>query len=469
MSEINLKQLTIKKARESMEKGEYSAEEITRSYLENIKAKNPELNAYLAVFDDAIDAAREVDEKRKKGEKLGALAGIPIAIKDVIMVKGREVTGASKILKGHRATYDATVISKLREAGAIMLGMTNCDEFAMGASGENSAYGPTKNPLNTSKVPGGSSSGSAAAVAGDLALTALGSETGGSVRQPAAFTGLVGLKPTYGAVSRYGLLALCSSFDQIAPFGKTVADAEAVFNVIAGQDPLDSTSISKLKTPISSNLAKPKLKTVIGVPSDLPLEGCDPHVIANFKLQIEKLRELGYEIRDITLPNLKYAIPVYYIILPAEASANLARYDGVRYGAHKDGANLLEDYMKTKGEGYGKEVRRRIILGTYVLSAGYYDAYYYQAMRVRELMKQDFARAFGEVDAIVTPTTAGPAFELGTKSKRSPIEMYLEDIFTAPANIVGMPAIAVPENLQIIAPHQREDVLFEIGKKFLNE
>jgi len=469
MSEINLKQLTIKKARESMEKGEYSAEEITRSYLENIKAKNPELNAYLAVFDDAIDAAREVDEKRKKGEKLGALAGIPIAIKDVIMVKGREVTGASKILKGHRATYDATVISKLREAGAIMLGMTNCDEFAMGASGENSAYGPTKNPLNTSKVPGGSSSGSAAAVAGDLALTALGSETGGSVRQPAAFTGLVGLKPTYGAVSRYGLLALCSSFDQIAPFGKTVADAEAVFNVIAGQDPLDSTSISKLKTPISSNLAKPKLKTVIGVPSDLPLEGCDPHVIANFKLQIEKLRELGYEIRDITLPNLKYAIPVYYIILPAEASANLARYDGVRYGAHKDGANLLEDYMKTKGEGYGKEVRRRIILGAYVLSAGYYDAYYYQAMRVRELMKQDFARAFGEVDAIVTPTTAGPAFELGTKSKRSPIEMYLEDIFTAPANIVGMPAIAVPENLQIIAPHQREDVLFEIGKKFLNE
>src|SRR3989344_3822692 len=421
---LNLKDLTITKARGAMEKGEFSAEELTRAYLENIKAKNPELNAYLTVFDDATDEARKIDQARKKGEKVGSLAGAPISIKDVIMVMGREVTGASKILKGHIATYDATAVRKLREAGAVLLGMTNCDEFAMGASGENSAYGPTKNPLDTSCVPGGSSSGSAAAVAGEMALTALGSETGGSVRQPAAFCNLVGLKPTYGAVSRYGLLALCSSFDQIAPFGKTVADAEAVFNVIAGQDPLDSTSISKLKTPISSNLAK---------------------------------------------PNLKYAIPVYYIILPAEASANLARYDGVRYGAHKDGANLLEDYMKTKGEGYGKEVRRRIILGAYVLSAGYYDAYYYQAMRVRELMKQDFARAFGEVDAIVTPTTAGPAFELGTKSKRSPIEMYLEDIFTAPANIVGMPAIAVPENLQIIAPHQREDVLFEIGKKFLNE
>src|SRR3989344_1969302 len=304
---LNLKDLTITKARGAMEKGEFSAEELTRAYLENIKAKNPELNAYLTVFDDAIDEARKIDQARKKGEKVGSLAGVPIAIKDVIMVKGREVTGASKILKGHIATYDATAVRKLREAGAVLLGMTNCDEFAMGASGENSAYGPTKNPLDTSCVPGGSSSGSAAAVAGEMALTALGSETGGSVRQPAAFCNLVGLKPTYGAVSRYGLLALCSSFDQIAPFGKTVADAEAVFNVIAGQDPLDSTSISKLKTPISSNLAKPKLKTVIGVPSDLPLEGCDPHVIANCKLRncaswVMRYAILHYQISNTQFP-----------------------------------------------------------------------------------------------------------------------------------------------------------------------
>ncbi|MEK7535862.1 MAG: Asp-tRNA(Asn)/Glu-tRNA(Gln) amidotransferase subunit GatA [Patescibacteria group bacterium] len=462
---INLKQLTIQKARVGMEKGEFSAEDLTRAYLENIKNKNSELNAYLNIFDDAIDEARKIDEKRKRGEKLGALAGIPVAVKDVIMVKGREVRGASKILKGHVATYDATVIKKLREAGAILLGMTNCDEFAMGASGENSAYGPTKNPLDTTTVPGGSSSGSAAAVAGDLALTALGSETGGSVRQPAAFTGLVGLKPTYGAVSRYGLLALCSSFDQIAPFGKTVADAEVVFNVIKGHDPLDSTSLDPNLTPNTHNL-KPR---VIGVPTDLPLEGCDSQVLENFKLQIEKLRSLGYVIKEISLSNLKYAIPVYYIILPAEASANLARYDGMRYGAHMSGANLLEDYVKTKGVGFGKEVRRRIILGTYVLSAGYYDAYYYQAMRVRELMKQDFVRAFEQVDAIVTPTTAGPAFKLDTKSKRSPIEMYLEDIFTAPANIVGVPAVSLPPGLQIISNHSREDILFEIGKKFTGE
>ena len=477
---LNLKDLTITKARGAMEKGEFSAEDLTCAYLENIKIKNGDLpagkagiNAYLSVFDDALDEARKIDQMRARGEKMGALAGVPIAIKDVIMVKGREVTGASRILKNHVATYDATAVRKLREEGAILLGMTNCDEFAMGASGENSAYGPTRNPLDTTRVPGGSSSGSAAAVAGDMALTALGSETGGSVRQPAAFTGLVGLKPTYGAVSRYGLLALCSSFDQIAPFGKTVADAEVMFSVIAGQDPLDSTSldISKHKT----QNTKPKLKTVIGIPKDIGLSkdtvltNVDSNVIRNFHDSIFKLQQLGYKIQEVELPNLKYAIPCYYIILPAEASANLSRYDGLRYGAHVNGTNLLEDYMKSKGEGFGKEVRRRIVLGTYVLSAGYYDAYYYQAMRVRELMKQDFARAFETVDAIVMPTTSGPAFELGTKSKRSPIEMYLEDIFTAPANIVGVPAISVPPGLQIIAPHMREDVLFKIGKDFLGE
>jgi len=479
---IDLKNLTITRARESMEKGEFSAEDLTCAYLENIKIKNPELDAYLSVFDDAIDEARKIDEKRKRGEKLGALAGIPIAIKALIMVKGREINGASHILKGHIATYDATAITKLRDADAVLLGIANCDDSAMGASGENSGYGPTKNPLDISRVPGGSSSGSAAAVAGELALVALGSDTGGSIRQPAAFCGIVGLKPSYGAVSRYGLLALCSSFDQIAPLAKTVSDAEIVFNIIKGEDKLDSTSVGKMGNLGKAKRAlKEKAGHTIGVPSDLSFEGCDPRVIANFKSQIKSLENLGYEIKDIKLPNIKYAVPVYYIILPAEASANLARYDGMRYGAHIDaGGNLLEDYMKTKGLGFGKEVRRRIILGTYVLSAGYYDAYYYQAMRVRELIKQDFARAFESVDAIITPTTAGPAFKLGAKSS-DPLKMYLEDIFTAPANIAGLCAISVPcgtvneegkelpLGLQIIADKGCEDVLFSIGKKFLGE
>lgn len=475
MSKIDLRNLTIAKALAAMEKGEFNAEELTAAYLENIKAKNTELNVYVHVFEDALDQARKIDAKRARGDKLGALAGIPIAIKDVIMVKGREVTGGSKILRGHIATYDATAIHKLKDTGAIIMGMTNCDEFAMGASGENSAYGPTRNPLDTSRVPGGSSSGSTAAVAADMALVALGSETGGSIRQPAALSGLVGLKPSYGAVSRNGLLALCSSFDQIAPIGKTADDALRVFEVIRGKDELDSTTYDYGATPRADSD-----EMVLGVPTDLPLEGCDPRVIENWKESIAKLRELGYKTKEISLPYLKYAIPVYYILLPAEASANLARYDGLRYGAHVDGENLLGDYMHTKGAGYGKEVRRRLLIGTYVLSAGYYDAYYYTAMRVREKMKQEFAKAFEGVSAIVMPTTAGPAFKLGEKTT-DPIKMYLEDIFTAPANIAGIPAISVPSGtveeagkqlplgLQIIAPHLREDVVFSIGKKFLGE
>ena len=472
---VNVKNLTIKKALAAMEKGEFSAEELTASYLANIKAKNDELNAFIHVFDDALDEARKVDAKRARGEKLGSLSGTPIGIKDLIMVKGREITGASRILKGHIATYDATVIDKLRAQDAIILGITNCDDSAMGASGETSAYGPTRNPLDTSRVPGGSSSGSAAAVAAQMALVALGTDTGGSIRQPAAFCGLVGLKPSYGAVSRNGLLALCSSFDQIAPIAKATEDVQTVFKVIRGRDPLDSTTYD-----YDGGVSSKDKEIVIGVPTDLPLEGADERVVTNFKLQIEKLHGLGYKTKEITLPYLKYAIPVYYILLPAEASANLARYDGLRYGAHIDGDNLLGDYMKTKGAGYGKEVRRRLLIGTYVLSAGYYDAYYYTAMRVREKMKQEFAKAFEGVDAIITPTTAGPAFKLGEKTT-DPIKMYLEDIFTAPANITGLPAISVPSGfveeegkrlplgLQIITPHLREDVLFSIGKKFLGE
>lgn len=460
-----------------MEKGEFSAEDLTRAYLENIKIKNGELNAYLTVFDDAIDEAKKVDEKRKRGEKLGPLAGIPIAIKDAFCVKGRETRAASKILAGHIATYDATAVKKLKEAGAVLLGMTNMDEFAMGSSSENSAFGPVRNPVDTTRVPGGSSGGSAAAVAADMALTAIGSDTGCSVRLPASFCGVVGLKPTYGAISRYGLIAMASSLDHVGPITRSVGDAEIMFDVMKVPDGKDATCVY----PASSDSKVKKDKITIGLPVDLPTEGVDSRVLENLKESAKRLADLGYEIKDINLPNIRYAIPAYYIIVPAEVSANLARFDGMRYGLHVDGDNLLGDYKKTRGEGFGKEVRRRILLGTYVLSAGYYDAYYYKATRVRELMRQDFVQAFETVDAMIMPTTAGPAFEIGTKSKRSPIEMYVEDIFTAPGNLVGVPAISVPSGtvkegdkdlplgLQIIAPPQREDIVFAIGKRFMGE
>ncbi len=482
-TKINLKTLSIKRALASMTAGEYTAEDLARAYLDNIKLKDSELNAYLTVFDDAIDQAKKIDEKRSKGEKLGPLAGIPIAIKDVIMVKDREITGASLILKGHKATYDATAVARLREAGAVFLGITNCDEFAMGASGENSAYGPTKNPLDTTRVPGGSSSGSAVAVAGDMALVALGTDTGGSIRQPAAFCGLVGFKPSYGAVSRSGLLALCSSFDQIGPIAKCVEDAQTVFDVIAGKDELDSTTLDRKHINNPNLVTRSPSEMTLGVPVDVLIEGIDERVKDNYEKQIERAKELGYKIKEIELPSMRYAIPCYYIILPAEASSNLARYDGVRFGAHKEGENLLSDYKNTRGGGFGKEVRRRILLGTYVLSAGYYDAYYYKAMAVREKIKLDFAEAFKDVDAILMPTTAGPAFKIGEKAS-DPLKLYLEDIFTAPANIAGLSAISIPSGmvkeegspagelplgLQIITPAQCEDTLFAIGKHFMGE
>ncbi|HEY4518633.1 MAG TPA: Asp-tRNA(Asn)/Glu-tRNA(Gln) amidotransferase subunit GatA [Candidatus Paceibacterota bacterium] len=474
---MNLKGLTIKKAMESMTSGEFTSEELTQAYLANIKERNGELNAYLSIFEDALEEAKKVDQMRAKGKKLGPLAGIPMAIKDAFMVKGREVRAASKVLQGHIATYDATAVRKLREAGAILLGMTNMDEFAMGASSENSAYGPVRNPVDTLRVPGGSSGGSAAAVAGGLALGAIGSDTGCSVRLPASFCGVVGLKPTYGAISRHGLIAMASSLDHVGPITNTVGDAEILFDVMKGIDPLDSTSVES-----SGEAGKvDNGEIIIGVPMDLPTDGVDPRVLANLKESVVRLEKLGYKTKEISLPNIRYAIPSYYIICPAEVSANMARFDGMRYGLHVDGDNLLGDYKRSRYAGFGKEVRRRIILGTYVLSAGYYDAYYYQATRVRELIRQDFARAFESVNAIVMPTTPGPAFKIGTKSKRSPLEMYVEDIFTAPTNHTGSPAISVPSGfveeegkqlplgLQIIAPHLREDVLFSIGKRFLGE
>ena len=488
---MDLNNLTIKKARELLDKKEISAVDLAKFYLKNIEEKNQDLNAYLEVYGDVLEQAKVADEKIAKGES-EILTGIPLAIKDNILIKGRKVSAASKILENYTATYDATVIEKLKKQGAVFLGRTNMDEFAMGGSTENSAYGVTKNPIDTSRVAGGSSGGSAVAVAADMSLGSLGSDTGGSVRQPASFCGMVGLKPTYGSVSRYGLMAMGSSLDVIGPIGNTVSDVEILFDVMKGKDKMDSTSI-EIETRLNDKVGQDsKLETEnfkIGVPYHiLDQEGVSADVKKNLEESIKKLENLGYEIQDIKLPNIEKSLAVYYIIMPAEVSSNMARYDGVKYGLREEGADLLEVYKKTRGVGFGKEVRRRIILGTYVLSSGYYHAYYNKAMLAREVIKNEFKTAFDTVDAILTPTTPSPAFKIGEKS--DPLAMYLADIFTVTANIVGCPAISLPSGfacpndsvgrakvdgkdlplgIQLMSPHSFENVLFEISKKFLGE
>lgn len=473
---IDLKNLTIKRAHESMKNGDFTALELTQSYLEVIKQKNNELNIYLEVFEnDALKQATEADQRFKNGTAV-EMTGIPVSLKDNILYEGHIASAGSKILENYIATYDSTVVKKLKVAGAVILGRTNMDEFAMGVSTENSAFGVTKNPHDTKRVPGGSSGGSTAAVAINGSLVALGSDTGGSCRQPAAFCGVVGFKPTYGSISRHGLIAMGSSLDIIGPITNSVSDAEVLFNTIKGEDVMDSTSISE-----NTANKKESSKMIIGIPREFLSIGVDERILSNFNESISKLESMGYEIKDIKLPNVKYTVPVYYIISPAEVSSNLARFDGVKYGLHVDGGgNLLEDYFQSRGNGFGPEVKRRIILGTYVLSSGYHDAYYNKAMAVRDLITQDYRKAFEEVDIILTPTTTGPAFKIGEKVN-DPVKMYLEDIFTGPANITGLPAISVPSGfvdeegsklpigIQFMARHQREDMLFEIGKKFLNE
>jgi aspartyl-tRNA(Asn)/glutamyl-tRNA(Gln) amidotransferase subunit A len=387
------------------------------------------------------------------------------------LIKGKKVSAASKILENYVASYDATVITKLKKQGAVFLGRTNLDEFAMGGSTENSAFGVTKNPHDTSRVSGGSSGGSIVAVAANMALGALGSDTGGSVREPASFCGIVGMKPTYGRVSRYGLIAMGSSLDCIGSITKNTEDAKIIYDAIYGHDSLDSTSIKDTTYP------KSELKKIIGVPSDLVNgKGVDEKVKENFKQSVEKLEKLGFKIKDISIKNIDLALATYYIIMPAEASTNLSRFDGVRYGLHKNGKDLLEDYKFTKGKGFGREVRRRILLGTYVLSAGYYDAYYGKAQIARDALKKEFEKAFKEVDFIMTPTAPFVAWKIGEKS--DPLSVYLADIFTVTANMVGVPAISVPSGfseiegkklplgIQFMAPHGGEEMLFEVGKKF---
>ena len=470
---MDLKNLTIEKAHELLKNKEITVRDLVDFYLENIKSKNSTINAYLEIFND-LEASIKIAEDMFKEGKDTLLTGIPMAIKDNILYEGHKASAASKILENYVATYDSFVIEKLKEQGVVILGRTNMDEFAMGSSTETSAFGVTRNPLDESRVPGGSSGGSASAVAGDMALIALGTETCGSVRQPAAFTGLVGLKPTYGAVSRSGIIAMGSSLDQVGPMGRTVKDVEIIFNAISKYDKKDSTSIKDEKREIKNKT----LKKRIGVPREfLTGEGLDKEVLDNFNQNCEKLKKAGYEIIDIDLPILKYSLAVYYIIMPAEVSSNLARYDGIRYGLSAKADNLFETYTKSRGQGFGKEARRRILLGTYVLSHGYHDAYYNKALFVRKMIKDSLYQAFEEVDALVTPAVPFLPFKLGEKLN-DPVSMYLSDIFSAPANLADLPAIAIPAgknnsglpfSLQITAPFLREDILFTIGKDFEKE
>jgi len=465
-----IENLTIKKARELLDKKEISVKELTEFYLKNIDAKNKDLNVYLEVYDDVLEQA-EVAQKIIDAGEAKSLTGIPLAIKDNILIKGKIASAASKILSTHVATYDATAISKLKEKNMVFLGRTNMDEFAMGSSTEHSAYGVTKNPFDTSRVPGGSSGGSAAAVAAHLAPVALGSETCGSIRQPASLCGLVGLKPTYGEISRSGLIAMGSSLDQIGPFGRNVADVETLFNAMRGEDALDGTTLPDGGEQTIKNKK-------IGVPRDF-VKDAQPDVITEFEKRMEELSKKGYEITDIEFPSAPYALAAYYIVMPAEVSTNLARFDGMRYGVLKEGKNLLEEYEHSRAHGFGLETKRRVILGAYVLSSGYYDAYYRRATALRDVIAKDLNSAFEKVSYIATPTTPGPAFKIGEKS--DPVSMYLEDIFAAPANLTGIPAISVPGSsverdgtrlpvgVQFMSPKRTENALFRIARDLLPE
>ncbi len=494
---IDLKTLTIQKAHEALQKGDFTSVQLTQAYLDEIKAKNKDVNAYLEVFADAIEQANEADkritESKKvkssntdKGTDFPLLCGIPSGIKDNILIQGRIASAASKLLENYHATYDATVIAKLKAESAVFLGRLNMDEFAMGGSTENSAYGVTKNPYDLSRVAGGSSGGSAAAVAMQGALFTLGSDTGGSIRQPASFCGVVGLKPTYGAVSRYGVMAMGSSLDQIGPIANTVTDCEIIFKAIKGKDIKDGTTIDESTYDTNSRIHANAMKNtnkkmVIGVPRDfLKGDGIDSAVLKSFNEALETFKAKGYEVCDISLPNISYSLMVYYVLMPAEVSSNMARFDGVKYGLHKDGATVIEDYFESRKAGLGKEVIRRILLGTYVLSSGYYDAYYNRANAVRQMITDDFLKAFESVDIIATPTAPSTAFKIGEKTN-DPVAMYLEDIFTVTANLTGLPAISIPcgykeemkgklpIGLQLTARHGDEQALFIAGKDFLGE
>jgi len=470
-----LNQLTISELRTKLSKRAASAKEVTQACLDQIKRVDPQVRAFLSVDEtDAIAQAEAADRAIAAGLPQ-PLLGIPIAIKDVLAVKGQPLQCGSKILDKFISPYDATSIAKLRKAGAILFGRLNMDEFAMGSSTENSAFGHTRNPWDLDRVPGGSSGGSSAAVAADECIASLGSDTGGSIRQPAALCGVVGVKPTYGRVSRFGLVAFASSLDQIGPFTKDVRDAAILTRVLAGHDPLDSTSIPEPVPDYTADLKGEIRGLRLGLPKEYFIGGMDKEVSAAVQTAVKHLESLGAQVQEISLPHTDYAVATYYIVATAEASANLARFDGIRYGIRVEGADPNELYMKTRGAGFGAEVKRRIILGTYVLSSGYYDAYYLRAQKVRTLIRQDFLKAFEKVDAIVTPTSPTPAFKAGEKSD-DPLQMYLSDIFTISCNLAGISGISVPcgftsspklpIGLQLLGKPFGEGTLFRIAHAY---
>jgi aspartyl-tRNA(Asn)/glutamyl-tRNA(Gln) amidotransferase subunit A len=470
---MDLNTLTIESTRAAIAEKRVTSSALVEEFYTKIKADDPEIHAYLTLSQDrAFAQAKHIDGLVSQGAPLPLLAGVPLGIKDVMVTKGVRTTAGSKILENFIPPYDCTAVKKLEAAGAIVLGKLNCDEFAMGSSNENSAYGPVRNPRDKSRVPGGSSGGSAAAVAAGMAVATLGSDTGGSIRQPASFCGVVGLMPTYGRVSRYGLIAFASSLDHIGPLTKTVKDAATLLSVIAGHDPMDSTSANLPVPDYAADLAKPVSGLRIGIPKEYFGEGLDAEVRAAVEAGIARLRSAGCEIVPVSLPHTAYAVPTYYIIATAEASANLARFDGVRYGHRTKGAHTLSEmYRKSRDEGFGAEVKRRIMLGTYALSSGYYDAYYLKAQRVRTLLTRDFEEAFQKVDAIVTPTAPTAAFKIREKSD-DPLSMYLADIYTVTADLAGIPGISVPcgetqsglpIGLQILGRHFDESTVLRVA------
>ncbi len=442
---MDFKSHTIETVRNAIQDRRYTATSLVESYYGKIEKEDTAIGAYLTLSRDrAFAKASQMDALAASGDRLPALGGVPVAIKDVMVTRDVRSTAGSKILGNYLPPYDCTAVARLEDAGAIVLGKLNCDEFAMGSSNENSAWHPVHNPRDLSRVPGGSSGGSAAALAADMAVVTLGSDTGGSIRQPASFCGVVGLMPTYGRVSRYGLIAFASSLDHIGPVTKTVKDAAIVLQIIAGRDPMDSTSSEAPVPDYVAELERPVRGLRIGVAREYFGEGLEPEVRNAVESAIQKLEQLGCEIVPVSLPHTKYAIPAYYIVATAEASSNLARFDGVRYGFRaKDASTLSEMYRRTRDQGFGAEVKRRIMLGTFVLSAGYYDAYYLKAQKVRRLLTQDFENAFQNVDAIVTPTCPTPAFKLGEKVD-DPLSMYLADIYTVTADLAGIPGISIP-------------------------
>ncbi len=465
--------MTIDQVRAAIAVRETTATALAERYFCAIEKKDGEIGAYLALSRErALAQAARVDELAAKGDPLPALAGVPMGIKDVLMTKGLPTTAGSRILEGFVAPYDATVVTRLEAAGAVILGKCNCDEFAMGSSNENSGYKPVRNPRDLSRVPGGSSGGSAAAVAAEMAVATLGSDTGGSIRQPASFCGVVGMMPTYGRVSRYGLIAFASSLDHVGPLTNSVKDAAQVLQVIAGRDAMDSTSADVPVPDYLAEMQKDVKGLRVGVPKEYFGEGLEPETRELVEAAITKLAALGCEVKPVSLPHTEYAVPTYYIVATAEASSNLARFDAVRYGPRAKGAKTLSEmYRRSRDEGFGAEVKRRIMLGTYALSAGYYDAYYLKAQKVRTLLARDFDAAFAEVDAIVTPTCPGPAFKLGEKTD-DPLAMYLADIYTVTADLVGIPGISVPcgntkaglpVGLQILGKHFDEGKVLRLA------